>query len=113
VTVQPNIDVAEINRLIANKNHTKPGKLLRAAQPSFQLLGSDRIQLHADLNGIKMSANDRKKTKGEFCRSSVYRDVNGVFEFKDVMCYALLPITDWGALARHMREEHLRLPVKR
>jgi hypothetical protein len=29
------------------------------------------------------------------------------------MCYALLPITDWGALARHMREEHLRLPVKR
>jgi hypothetical protein len=110
VNIQPNIDTAEINRLIANKNRIMPGKLLRTAQPPLRLSGNDRIRLHANLNGVSMSSADMEE--GEFCKCSVYRDAEGTFEFRDKMCYTLWPVTKWGALARHMREDHLSLPVR-
>lgn len=113
VKKQPKIDTLAINELIANRKHTAPGKLLRSAQPPFLLRGHDRILLHADLNGVTLSDKQRQDLEeAEFCKCSVYRDPDGNFEFRDRICYKVWPVTNYGALARHIRAEHLSLPVE-
>lgn len=114
VMTRPTINTVEVNRLIGEGNNREPGKILRRAEPPFALEGNDRIVLHANLNGVTIPERLRNTLKkAAFCTCSVYRDEDGNFEFRGKMCYKVWPATDWGAYARHIREEHLSLPVKR